>query len=190
MRYGTELGALLQSRSLTAMVAADVARAAAGERVRSLLREGKGSDMARSAWLVALTGVAFVFVSTMTRVPHGVWLWLNGGFLLAVASVAFVQARRRSWLIGFGSAAIGSAAFAAALVGWVGAARSSLVQLPFDHFDVERAGSLDAYLSGNGFSEFALAVAAGLVVTLVVLAMVAGGGALSRPARAARNGLQ
>ncbi len=171
------------------MVVADVVRAAAGERVRSLLREGKGSDMARSAWLVALAGVAFVFVSTMTRVPYGVWLWLNGGFLLAVASVAFVQARRRSWLIGFGSAAIGSAAFAAALVGWVGAARASLVQLPFDHFDVERVGSVEAYLSGSGFSEFVTAAAAGLALALVLLAMVAGCGVLARPARAVRNGL-
>jgi hypothetical protein len=179
-RYGAELAALVESNRLTRRVIVDVVCAAFGERVRALVRAGKGREMARSAILLAVAGAVFVYVSTMTAVPMAVWMWLNGGFAVGVGALAFVRARRHGWLDGFSAAGIGSAAFVAILVAWVGAARTSLVQLPFDHFDVQRQGSVEAYLAGSGFSEFAWAAVAGLAVTLAALALIAYAGAVTR----------
>jgi hypothetical protein len=181
-RYGCELAALLEASRPNTRLLLDIAGAAGRERLRALARVRKGPDMARSAVLLAAAGALFVYVSTMTAVHPTAWLLLNGAFAVSVACVAFVRARYHGWLDGFGAAAIGSAAFVAMLITWIAVARESLVQLPFDHFDVERRGSPEAYLAGSGFSEFAWASLAGLAVALVVLALIAQAGAMSRRA--------
>jgi hypothetical protein len=150
--------------------------------------------MLRSVLLIAVVGIAFVLVSTLTAIDYRAWLWLNTGFGLLVTVTAFVRAAGRTgwsgWWRGFSTAAAGSLLFVVMLLAWIYVAADRLVQFPFDHYDYisSGAGSVREYLSGPGWTEFWTATALAWVLMLVVFALVAAGGAAFAKARTVTGG--
>lgn len=91
---------------------------------------------------------------------------------MVVTATAFVCAvgrgTRPSFRRGFGAAALGSVGFVAFLLVWVYAARNQLVQLPFEHFDVQSSGAANVAgylaamaLAGTAYGRVRGRVAAG-----------------------------
>lgn len=187
-RYGDELLRLVGDQPVRWGTIWDLARAAAAAHIDrwSVLGDArKDEDMLRGGLLIGGAGAAFVLVSTLTRVDYSVWLVGNSVFGLLLMGTAFVQAmgsgRGTSWLRGFGAGVIGLGLFVAVLLGWVASARSWLVQLPFEHYDLASSGaaSIDEYLAAGGWRDLWTSTALSSVVLLGVVALMAVAGVMT-----------
>jgi hypothetical protein len=176
-RYAMELGALLESGPFTFTVLWNVVTNGAAEWLRAGWRAPHRAGNARLLLALSAMSVGFIWVSTMTTLGYDRWLLLNSGFGLLLTATAFVRAMSAGWSNGFVTGATASWLFVAMLLSWVRAAGSRMVQLPFDHFDVLARGSIDRYLAGSGFREFAVAALLLAVLMTAVLALMAWAGA-------------